>query len=273
MMRNLFFISILFVFFSCEKKDYDLKVNTVDPILIVDARVESHTQIARVKLTRSTDFLGDNPEDFVNDALVFLSVNGGEEVQLSFTDSGSYQLENVLVTEETEYDLRIVDGQNEYTSSSKMLNVVPVSYFPTSESLTIGQDLEDSAKYYSFDMLVNIDLTKTNYYITEAEVTLNTNPEFFTNKDSYLPWNDEAYDSNPAFFPYFVSEFPLYSEVNVRFSHINQESYDFYESLNEVGGQSPSSIAPSNPTGNISNGAIGTFGAFATFDTTIVIYP
>lgn len=153
-----------------------------------------------------------------------------------------------------------------------MLNLVPIDVFSFSEpTISFGKVLEDTTQYLNFDMLLNIDLSQTNYYITETKVVLNTNPEFFNNEEAYLFWDDGSYVSNPAFFPYFVSDFPELSRVNVRFSHISKETFDFYSSLDDVAGQSPSSIAPANPTSNISNGAVGSFGAYATFDTTIVV--
>jgi len=264
-------ISITLILFSCQEKGYDLKVKSIDPILIVDARVESHTQKAKVKLTKSTDFLGDNPEKYENDASVFLSVNGGSEVELVFLDSGRYELQNVIVDEGTTYKLRIVDGQNEYKAETKMLNIIPVDFFPISEALSFGKESKDTFTYYAFDMLVNLDFSEVDYFITETNVTYNPNPDLFFGEDAYLSWSDEPYDANPAFFPYYVSDFPEFTKVNVRFSHINKENYDFYESLGDVADQSPSSIAPSNPLSNISNGAIGSFGAFATFDTTITM--
>lgn len=110
-MKNLLIISLIIIFSSCEKKGYDLKVSDTEPLLIVDGRVEKNTKKVKISLTKSTDFFGDNPIDYVNDASVFLSVNGEGEQQLIFIDSGAYEIENVLVDEGTRYDLRIVDGQ------------------------------------------------------------------------------------------------------------------------------------------------------------------
>ena len=129
MKQILYFISAIFILSACQQENYDLNITNGDPILIVDARIESHTQKASVKLTNSTEFLGDNPEVYINDASVFISVNGEAESQLDFLEDGQYELENVLVDEKTKYNLRIVINQMEYTSESEMLNLVPIKFF------------------------------------------------------------------------------------------------------------------------------------------------
>ena len=269
-MKRLAYILIsILIFSSCREEGYDLEVRTTDPILIVDGRIESNTGQARVVLTNSTDFLGDNPVDYVNDANVFIAIDGGEEQMLNFQDSGYYLLDNVKVDEGTNYSLRIVHGENEYEATTSMLKVQPIDFFYFEETPGFGGG---DGPTYNFNMILNIDLAQDDYYITESEVIL-SKEEDRIGDEAYLPWNDEAYDSNPALFPFFVEEYPDSTLVNVRFSHIPQENYEFYESLTEVETQNPSSLAPSNPTSNISNGAIGSFGAFATFDTTIVIFP
>lgn len=121
-------------------------------------------------------------------------------------------------------------------------------------------------------MILNIDLSQTDYFLTESEI-VDSKDQKNKGETSRLPWDDESYDSNPALFPFFIQTYLLNDSVRVKFSHISKDSYDFYSTLQEVEGQNPSSTAPANPTSNFSNGAIGNFGAFSTFDTTIVITP
>lgn len=268
-MKKIIFVLLSIVLLSsCQEENYDLKVSNNDPVLVVDARVLSNLKSIEVNLSQSTDFLGDNPQKFVNDASIFVKINDNDEFQLDFLENGNYLGENVIVEENTKYDLRIVWNDNEYTSSASMFNVVPINYFFIEESSFGGKDGEP---LFTFDMILNIDLNYTNYYLTEGEVVASKDEEI-VGDDAYLQWDDENYASNPALFPFFVAQYPDSTLVKVKFSHVSKEVYDFYSSLGDVGSQNPSSIAPANPLSNITNGAIGSFGAFAIFDTTIVIF-
>ena len=250
--------------FSCRKEGYDLKIRNADPILIVDARVESNTRRVIVDLSTTTDFLGDKPKKNVDNASVFVKINNLPESQLEFIGEGNYELLEVLISEGTKYELRIVWENKEYTSSTEMLKTIPIDLF------TFVEEPFEEEPTYAFYMMLNIDLNQTDYFLTEAFMYDSISGDYIDR--TYLQWDDRLYDSNPATFPYF-EDYPLNSAVRVKFSHINKVTSDFYLALEQVEEQNPGSLAPANPPSNITNGAIGDFGTFATTDTIILIAP
>ena len=268
MKNTLILIALSLLAFSCREENYELKIRSEANLLIVDARVESSTKKVKVNLTKSTEFLGNNPVNYINDALVFIKVDEEDEQMLIFLEDGNYELENIKVDEGTNYQLRIVDGEDEYFSTTKMLNIIPVNSFVFEEAFSFGTTTN---KRYNFNMILNIDLKNTNYYLTETSVYDTSRNEFRTSR--YQEWDDGAYNSNPALFPFFVNDYLEGDSLYIQFSHISEQTFQFYESLGEVGGQNPSSLAPANPTSNLSNGAIGTFGAYATFEKYLVVKP
>lgn len=257
------------VFWSCQKENYELDIKSTDSILIVDGRVQSNKGDVMVNLSKTTGFLGNNPQSLVGDASVFITVNGGDEQMLEYIGEGNYRLDTVNVAVGTDYNLRIVWNEQEFTSFTTMKEMVPVGTFIFEETPSFGP--QEDGPTFNFNMILNIDLTQVNYYITEAFVYDSITGEFIDRAS--LHWDDEAYTNNPAFFPFFVKDFPVGDSVYVKFSQITFETFNFYNTLSDVGGQNPSSLAPANPTSNITNGAIGDFGAFATYEARFVIVP
>ena len=270
MKRILLYISVVLISLTaCQKKNYDLEITGSVPILIVDARVHSHTTSALVNLSSSTDFLGDNPQDIIEDALVFINTNGTGETQLTYLKNGNYELANIAVAPGSTYELRIEWQSQSYSASTELLDVVPISFFVFEENPSFGG--KDEEPSFNFNMILNLDFDKTDYFLTEA-TTYDSITGDFVKKD-YLQWADESYTTNPALFPFFVQEYPLGDSIRVEFNHVTFETFEFYNSLSEVADQTPGSIAPANPLSNISNGAIGNFGAFATDANYFVITP
>jgi len=269
-MKNLYIITTLILFLSACTDKIDLKIQNSEPVLIVEAKIKSIEKELRVELSKSTEF-DDTPNSplWIANANVFVTINGEAEVEVPYTENGKYIIENILVDAGTKYNLRIVWGEKEYKSSSSMREIIPILDIKFAAAFRPGNNDEDGIPH-EIQMFVNPPLDSTDYYFTRISIL-----DTFTNNwinESYLQWNDEIYSKGPALFPYRET-FAIGDSLKVEFSHISKEVFEFYETLDDVKRQNPSSLAPMNPTSNISNDAIGYFGAFKTYQKYIRVKP
>lgn len=247
----------------------NLDLKSMDPKLVIEGSVTTQSPMITVYLSRTTDYftpLKSNPE---TGATVVISDNLGHSQTLKETVPGTYYCTRFKGNPGCTYTLLVDAGGKKYTASSVMPDSVAIDSlvqppgpdvydYPNNlmnySVLTTFLDPPSHGNYYGMRMYKNgrliRDLTRDPLISDRLTNGLYQRP---TLSDIALQPNDT---------------------VRVDLVAIDRAGYEFYNTLQHAfnsGTGSPFSSPPENPVSNISNGAIGYFGAYAITSKTIVL--
>ncbi|WP_266205880.1 DUF4249 domain-containing protein [Pontibacter kalidii] len=238
-------------FSSCEEViDYELR--SANTKLVVEGLITNQPGPYNVRLSNTKGYLEAGSTPGVNGALVIVSDNHGLIDTLRQVSEGVYQTTKLQGTSGSTYYFKAIVNGNEYTAQSFMPTVSPL------DSLTFeyqtAMDEEDEG-YHPF-IHFRDPLGKGNYY--RWNIYVNDVPE----PGELAVLNDELYDGN---YGHADMGFALKKgdKLKVEMYGIDKPAYKFWLALvnqqNASGG--PFESTPANAPGNISNGAMGYFGA------------
>jgi hypothetical protein len=280
----------LFLLVSCEK-NIDLQLEDAGEVLVVDATIENDLPPV-VILTRSFAFFSYiSPailsDAFVHDAEVYLS-NGAVTHKLKeyafplapgyvgyfYSNDTSTPSTVIVGALETDYTLRIISEQKEYTSSVRIpaLASVPDSIWLQRAPL-------------------NPDTNKRVLYIKATDPPgLGNYARYFTKKNSqpFYPGENSVFDDQvingttySVILPPGVNKndppksdsnfFKRGDTVILKFTNIDRSVYKFWSSW-EFARQSIGNpfAQPNKVQGNINNGALGVFSGYAAWYRTVI---
>lgn len=278
-MRSIFFILFALIFSSCEK-NVDLNLKAAEPLLVVDAQIESGNAPI-VVLTKSLSYFNKISPDilansFVRNADVYVS-NGTlthklKEYAIPLAPGyTAYFYSNDVLNPttafvgnlNTNYTLRIVAEGKEYTSSTKILN-----------------------NAFSLDSIwtkpspAATDTTRRLFYIKTTDPPgLGNSGRYFTKKNSepFLAGENSVFDDQivdgttlSSIVPPGVDRnnkktgedilFKKGDTITMKYCNIDRATYNFWNTW-EFAFQSIGNpfAQPNKVLGNISNGALGAF--------------
>ena len=266
--RPFLYTLLLFVatLMGCTER-IDLELDETYSRLVVDGEITSEIKAHRVRLTTSSSFLGEEPDFPVQGASVKISDSRSvyplkenpDEPGNYYTDAGvegipgeTYMLDIELQEE--------INGTTHYTASCSMFPAAPmdsigiqwIEQWEVWEIQCYAQD-PPSRDFYMFDLLRNGTLLTDT--INERFVT---DDQFYNG--SYTNGVGVGYLS-----PSEGEDIQPGDEITLRLGRITEEYYQYYwEVVSETGYNNPLfGGPPANIKGNISNGAMGFFSAYA----------
>jgi hypothetical protein len=289
-MRYGFFILMAVIFSSCEK-NVDLNLKAAEPLLVVDAQIES-ANAPVVVLTKSLGYFNKISPDilaysFVRNAEVFIS-NGTVTHKLK------------------EYAVPLAQGYTAYFYSNDILNPTTafVGAYNTTYTLKViaeGKEYSSTTKIlnnaFSLDSIwtkpapVATDTLKRLFYIKTTDPSgLGNSGRYFTKKNSepFLAGENSVFDDQIVDGTTLSSIVPpgvdrnnkklgddiLFSKgdtITMKYCNIDRATYNFWNTW-EFAFQSIGNpfAQPNKVLGNISNGALGAFCGYAVQLKTII---
>ena len=289
-MRYLYLILLVTLFSSCEK-NVDLNLKAAEPILVVDAQIESGNAPI-VVLTKSLSYFSKiSPEilanSFVRNADVYVS-NGVlthklKEYAIPLTPGyTAYYYSNdfsnpttaFIGTLNSNYTLKIITEGKEYLSSTKILN----------NAFSLDSVWTKPAQGAT-------DTTKRLLYIkTTDPVGLGNSGRYFTkkNREQFLAGENSVFDDQIVDGTTLSSIVPpgvdrnnkkqgediLFNKgdtITMKYCNVDRATYNFWNTW-EFAFQSIGNpfAQPNKVLGNISNGALGAFCGYAVQVKTII---
>jgi len=258
----IFLVLALTMLPACEKViDVDL-TGADGRSLVVDAKLYDGVNDFVVFLSETIDFFNSDGADFVDDATVTLSTASGAKETLQYIDldsTGFYLLPAYEAVVGETYTLTIeVDGEiYEATSTMPTKPVIDSTY-----AVYEPEDAFTEEGYDVFNVIQDVE-GETGYY--RLWYTLN---DTIRNQISDMMVFDDEFIQEGILFeiPIFVTRFQSGDRVGTVLANMDENVFDHYETLlnlitDQGGGNS---AAPANPNTNLSNGALGVFGALST---------
>ena len=254
-----FIFSLAILFTACQDV-IDIDLDSVEPKLVIDAVVSDSVV---VKISKSTDYFEPGIYPPVSNAVVTITNGSGNTDRLQETSTGIYT-ENQTGIEGNEYTLEVeVDGE-------VYAGTVEMPYKVAIDSISI----EPTPDYMEFSggYLVNCHLNDPagveNYYrLIVSNINQLSEPD-----DILYVYDDAFVDGNEISMRWDEEQFFEQDTVVVELQTLAESTYDYYRTLSSLFESGMIGNAnPSNPITNLSNGALGYFGAYTVSRDTIII--
>lgn len=240
------------LFTSCTK-EITIDLNTSNPQLVIEAVITDEPGPYYVKLSKTINISESNNYPTVSGALVIISDNTGVSDTLVEVSSGLYQTNTLIGVPGNTYWLKVVSEGKDYSATSTMPYVVNLDtvLFDTQTSMGTSNEILAPIPVY------NDPITTGNNY----QFLLNVNG---TKDKTYYVRNDSGNNGVT------IQEILESEEIEIQpgdtvilsMSSIEYNTYLYFYTLSQQGGNFLFSSSPSNPPNNIiGNKAFGYFSA------------
>ncbi len=247
-----------------------IDLNSADPQVVVEGFVEEGGQ-PYVYLSYTGNYFDSNNFLKVKGAIVSISDGTGLTVLLDEITDGVYRSKTTLGVTGRTYTLNILADGQEYSGSSVMPELATI------DSLTFVYSpktpFTEAGKYVTF------------YFREPAGVGNNYLFSFYQNgvipeatnhagEGPFFVYEDEFFDG--LNFDFVFYPFPTFPGdlITIELVSLDDAGFEFYNTLNATLNSKSGGFSelPQNPVTNMSEGAIGYFGAVAISRKTIIIY-
>ena len=262
MIDALMIITILFT--GCEKI---VNVDLVEakPQLVIEGLITDGAGPYTVKLSKTGSYFKQAGLPLVSNAVVVISDNRGTLDTLKESEPGIYQTSVIRGVPGRSYSLMVLSDEIQYSATSTMLSHVNIdslklekSYSPGNGTGNIGQN-DNRVEIICYFQ----DPTEKNYYRTIA------------GSDSQTDGNFKLYDdqnTNGKKTGLQVKRAIIGDKIDVELISLDKSTYEYYQTLSDLLHLNPIyGSTPVNPKTNLTNGALGFFGACALSTKTITI--
>ncbi|MCK4560811.1 MAG: DUF4249 domain-containing protein [Calditrichia bacterium] len=270
-LQIIIFISFLTALFSCEDV-IQIDLNSADPQIVIDAVVTDQSGPYTIKINKTGDYFELSVFPAVCGAVVQITDDAGSFETLQETEPGIYRTDSLQGIPGRTYTLTVISEGAEYTATSCMPEAIQIDslryeYQPGS---SFGPDKEEGYKLHV-------------HFTDRAGIEDYCRFKVFKNgqliKGFYL-YEDKYTDGNSADYSDFEDEaggiFDLNDTAYVELLTIDKATHKYYSTINNVLAEAATeppfmSVTPANPNTNLSNSALGYFGAFTVRADSIII--
>lgn len=255
------FVAIM-ALISC-KRNIDIHVrNSVPPSIVIEGNITNLFSLQVVTISKSIPYNSVNTFPPVSKAVVTISGNGQSYELAEGRPAGQYTIANVQGQIGQSYQLTVRIGKDTvYTATSVMPKLVPLDSLGVT-TLSVGSKTVRTVSAFYRDPAGEQNQYRFIMYVNNVQVS-----NVFVMDDSHTDGrivNEMLYQNN--------IDLKSGDKVDVEMQCIDKPMYNYWYTLSQQGGsEQSSSAAPSNPTSNISNGALGYFSAHTTERKSLVI--
>ncbi len=259
---------VALVFVSCQQV-VSIDLNKANPRIVIEGIITDQAVPDSVRITKSGDYF--EPSLFfpsISNALVTISDNAGTLDTLKEDDPGTYRTWTLRGFPGRTYTLSATIDGTVYTAVSTM----PEKVFIDSLYTTPFRAFDGDLGYY-----INISFqdppTPGNYYRVNLGINRPIPSDSITG-DRYHLFTDKLVNGNHVTIRLRTRRSVMRGDtLTVELLSIDKAAYDYYNTLNDIltSDRAPTSLAPTNPNTNLSNGSLGYFAAYTIDSRTIVL--
>lgn len=262
----LIFLGSIILITSCESV-IEIDLDYMKPKLVIEGVINDFDSQCIIRLSKTTDYFNQKTNPAVSNAVITLTDNSGTIIKLNETEPGSYLGESVHAKSYMDFTLSILSEGDTYLAKATIPQKVRIDsltcrYNPKSIIYEVGyvvschfSDPEEARNFYRLKAYNISDRTK-------AKITKELyNDDVYNGNNVELKWSNNVYQQNDT--------------VVVELYSLDENTYEYYKTLFPISGgaEMMSFTTPANPNTNLSNGALGYFGAYAVSRDTIIIAP
>jgi len=255
---------------SCSEEVITIDLKDAEPKIVIEGILTDQGEPCIVKISKSGDFY--KPSEFppVTGATVTLLDSEGNQETLAENEAGMYIGNSLTGVEGRTYTLTVEAGGKTYEAISTLMKAVVIdslTYYFEDDPDIYNEEYEDIEEGYVFSCHFTYHEIEGNYY----RIKLTHNGELLQDIFLIPDWYEDGESIEYEFGNYL---FEKNDSMKVELLSIDKAVYDYFSTLSNVllsenTGPVFSSI-PDNPITNVSNGALGYFGAYSVRTQTVV---
>ena len=260
-------ITLTIIFFTSCQDVIEIELKNIEPKLVVEGEINDFIQECTIKLSKTGDYF--TPSDYpeVSEAIITITGENIGTVNFEEIETGTYKIAHFQAVENTLYTLKILSDNEEYTAEvtiPQKINLDSVSFMPSPPR-------PQSEGGFMINLHFIDPVEFTNYYRIKAYKINDTTK----GKGVFVLFDDIISNGNNMALPYMYEEFQPFDTVIVELQNLDKTTYDFYNTLSDIAGSSMGppmgGSTPANPETNLTNNALGYFGAYSLCKDTIII--
>jgi hypothetical protein len=255
----------ILVFSGCQKV-INIDLNEAAPHIVIEGLISNRRGPYTVTISKSGSYFNQPVLQPVSGARVKITygINGTDS--LRETSSGVYSTSTIRSFPGTTYTLKVISEGQEYVGSSTMLSFVFIDSLSLVKSQSQGFDFggnNQNKLNMEIHCFFRDPLEKNFYRIKVFKNDSTDNKRYRLYDDQYA----NGYETELT-----VANASARDTFRVDLYSIDAATYQYYRGLEDIIFTNPFfGSTPANPNNNLSNGALGYFGAFAISSKTIII--
>jgi hypothetical protein len=257
MKKILCYIFLVFAFCSCQEV-ITLDLNSTASKMVVEGNVNNHPGPYTILLSTTTNYFAAATPNPLSGAKVAISDNAGHSDTLHETSPGTYQTSTLQGVTGRTYYLYVFANSKKYTASAYMPDTVSIDSI--SYALRQPRPGSGGTPTYAVTLSFTDPSAVGNYY----GFRLWRNGNLLNDISDQRVINDRLINGNPVHARIGNSELIQNDSVHMDLVCFDKSGFDYYNTLSStLSAGGPFSAPPSNPSSNISNGALGYFGVIS----------
>lgn len=255
----------ILTFSGCQKV-INVDLNEAAPRIVIEGLITDRPGPYTIMISKSGSYFNQPVLETVSGAEVIINDNTSTTDTLKETSSGVYITSKISGIPGRMYTLKVISEDQEYDASSTILNHVNIDTLILVKDLSQRFDFGGNPQH---DSHVDIhcyfkDPVEKNFY--RVKVFQNDS----INTESYRLYDDQYTNGEET--DLRVSNAQAGSTYRVELESLDQPTYGYYRTLEDLLHTNPIfGSTPANPNSNLSNGALGYFGACAVSSKTIIV--
>lgn len=258
-------IPAIFLYYGCQKV-INVDLNDAAPRIVIEGMITDRPGPYVVTISKSGSYFAQPVLQVVSGAKVIISDDLGTTDSLKEIKPGMYNTSGIRGRPGRIYTLKVISENIEYTGSSIMLSHVNIDSLvlrkSDSQHLDIGGN-DQNEVHIELHCFFN-DPTEKNYYRIKTYI----NDSIQT--DNYRLYDDQY--TNGYLTELRVAHAEARHNYRIELLSLDEKTFLYYRTLEDLIFSNPVfGSTPANPDGNLSNGALGYFGAAAISSRSITV--
>ena len=258
---SLFGLSILLA--SCEDI-IEVELDSIPPRMVIEGMINDLDPQVQIKLSTTTDYFEAVENPAVRDAYVTVTDEHGNMTAFEEIAPGIFASNSFPVIANTDYTLEVQTEEEYYKAVCTYPEKVCIDSL-SFEPAPPYMDFEENA--YQVSCYLQDPEQINNYYRMKAYLK----GDEISGDQSKWVFNDDFVDGNTITMPWDLEGFFELDTVVVELQTLDLATYDYYRTLFSILDGGLGTPNPTNPETNLSNDALGFFGACTISRDTIVI--
>src|ERR1035437_1466857 len=264
-LRIVLSLAPLLVFSGCQKV-INVDLNEAAPRIVIEGLINDRHVPYSVTITKSGSYFNQPVLPSVSGADVTITDNAGTTDTLREATPGIYLTSRIRGTPGRTYTLKVISDNREYSGTSTMLSHVNIDSLKLVKSEFQRFDFGGNNQH-EIPMEIHCffkDPDEKNFY--RIRVFKNDS----INTQNYRLYDDQYTNGN--FTELRVSNASVGNTYRIELLSLDKSTYGYFRTLADLIFTNPFfGSTPANPNSNLSNGALGYFGACAISSKTIVV--
>jgi hypothetical protein len=267
-----FLLATAIILFNACEEVIDVDVDDYEQNIVIDGAITDIPGQNYVKIYYPDNAFKSGSITNISGAKVTVSDDAGNSEILEETQPGYYIISSLVGVYGRKYTLRVEYKGKAYTGSSVLM--MPMSFdsiqFEKSSSYYWGIPVD----YYKIRFLITNKKGIDEYWL--IKVTGNSG-NYSSDYVATEVYSDKYSDGKQDVLNNFSEEFSTNTKIKVELLSIDKSAYEYYYQLNELAGEGDITVSDIlnmntfNPNSNLSNGALGYFGAYSYKSYTVTV--